>query len=80
MAAGFGALKPWFDLCQAMWREAWKPGNYLCMDETMVMWAGICAIVLTFLPRKPTPLGFLIKTLVDATTGILLSMELVEGK
>jgi Transposase IS4 len=49
------------------------------IDETMVKWAGVSAIQLTWLPRKPTPLGFLVKTLCDAKTGILLSMELVEG-
>lgn len=46
----------------------------------MIKWAGVSAIIITYIPRKPTPLGFMLKTLVDAKTGIMLSMELVEGK
>lgn len=80
MTEGFKSMSYWFNACQEHWREAWHAGNYLTMDETMIMWAGVASIVLTFLPRKPTPLGFMIKTCVDAKTGILLSMELVEGK
>ena len=35
---------------------------------------------LTFMPRKPTPLGFQAKTLCDGSTGIIINAELVEGK
>lgn len=35
---------------------------------------------MTWLPRKPTPLGFEFKSLVDATSGIMLVIEMCEGK
>ena len=35
--------------------------------------------MISYVPRKPHPLGFMIKTVVDAKTGILLNVDLVEG-
>ena len=35
---------------------------------------------LTYLPRKPTPLGFQLKTLCDSSSNILLNMEVCEGR
>lgn len=67
------------ELCQKKWREAWQPGTYLVADETMVFWVG-AAPHLTYLPRKPTPLGIMLKTLVCAITGILLVAEIDKGK
>ena len=32
-----------------------------------------------WIPRKPTPLGFMLKTCVDARSGVCLSAEIVEG-
>ena len=32
-----------------------------------------------FIPRKPTPLGIMLKTLVDTASGILLNADIVEG-
>lgn len=45
----------------------------------MVFWVGIAEGKLMFIPRKPTPLGFMLKTIVDTATGILLNAEIVEG-
>ncbi len=45
----------------------------------MVFWVG-AAPHLTYLPRKPTPLGIMFKTLVCALTGILLCAEIVKEK
>jgi hypothetical protein len=46
----------------------------------MVQWAGATPAHITWLPRKPTPLGFLLWTAVDATAGVLLNAEICEGK
>ncbi len=54
-------------------------GVQLTVDETMVFWVGISEGKLMFIPRKPTPLGFMLKTIVDTVTGILLNAEIVEG-
>lgn len=43
------------------------------------MWQGTGSAHLTFLPRKPTPLGFMMKTVVCAESGICVAAELCEG-
>ena len=45
----------------------------------MVFWVGTGSAHLTYIPRKPTPLGIMLKTIVDGETGILLHAELVEA-
>ena len=46
----------------------------------MIMWVGGGEVHLKYIPRKPTPLGIMLKTLVDGSTGILLACEIVEAK
>lgn len=43
--------------CNRKWQAEWNPGNYLCVDESMVKWTGDGEMHLTYLPRKPTSLG-----------------------
>jgi hypothetical protein len=45
----------------------------------MVFWVGVAEGKLMFIPRKPTPLGFMLKTIVDTESGILINAEIVEG-
>ena len=52
----------------------------LVVDESMIQWAAECGAHLTYLPRKPTPLGIGIKCMVDHTSGIMLCADLLEGK
>jgi len=52
---------------------------YLVADESMVFWTGASEVHQTYLPRKPTPLGLMAKTLVDQATGILVNFEFDEG-
>jgi Transposase IS4 len=35
---------------------------------------------ISYVPRKPHPLGFMIKTVCDTKTGILLNFDFVEGE
>lgn len=60
-------------------RDQVRAGLELTVDETMVFWVGISEGKLMFIPRKPTPLGFMLKTIVDTATGILLNADIVEG-
>ena len=46
----------------------------------MVQWEGVSSAHITVILRKPTPLGFEIRTLVCGLSGVLLMMELCEGK
>jgi hypothetical protein len=55
---------------------AWTAGTYIVPDETMIFWTGITGGHLTFIPRKPTSLGFLLKTLCCGSSGILLRAEI----
>ena len=77
---GFGKMRGWLELCNKLWNNAWNPGWVLTIDATMVQWAGISEPILIYIFRKPTPLGYMLKTIVDATSGVLLAAEIVEGK
>ena len=68
-----------FDLLAATFREAFVAGTIIVVDETMIFWTGM-GIHLTYLPRKPTPLGIMLKTICGASTRILLGWEFCEGK
>jgi hypothetical protein len=76
---GYGEIYEWVATCQAKWREGMEPGVYITIDETMCFWVGLTSGRLIYLPRKPTPLGVMFKTVCDVDTGMLISMELVEG-
>ena len=72
-------IRRWNDACSAQWRAAWESGTSITIDETMVFWTGIGDPHLTYLPRKPSPLGIMYKVVCDANRGALLHIEPVEG-
>lgn len=72
----FSCIIPFVQLCGQQWRNAWRPGTMLVPDESMVQWVGGGAPHLTLIPRKPTPLGMMFKTVCCAETGVLLNAEL----
>jgi hypothetical protein len=78
MPKDFSSIIPFVSLCGRQWRSAWRPGTILVPDESMVQWVGGGAPHLTLIPRKPTPLGLMFKTVCCAETGILLNAELQE--
>ena len=43
------------------------------------MWTGASTGHITKMDRKPTSLGYLVKTLVDSDSGILMNAEISEG-
>ena len=62
-----------------------QPGLVAVLDESMSAWkpradklGGLPNI--SFVMRKPKPLGTEFKTAVDADTGIMIYMEIQEGK
>lgn len=72
-------MKGLLQACVQAWQKAWNPGSLLVADETMVQWEGVSSAHLTYIVRKPTPLGFELRTLVDGDSGVLLNAELCEG-
>lgn len=63
--------------CKRKWRASYNAGTHIIADESMIMWVGTGDVHITYIPRKPTPLGIMLKTTVDASTGILLGLELM---
>lgn len=76
----FEDINPFLELCCKKWRSAWSPGTYLVPDESMVFWVGGGAPHLTLIPRKPTPLGIMLKTMCCGSTGVMLNAEISESK
>lgn len=72
-------IRRWVHACNFASRAAWEPGTYVTVDETMVFWTGLGEAHLTYMPRKPSPLGVMFKVCNDSVSGVLLHMELVEG-
>ena len=62
------------------WKSHWTPGDVLCAEESMTAWAGASEVHISYLPRKPHPLGIQLKTICDARSGIWLDIDPVEGK
>ena len=50
------------------------------VDESMLAWRGEGGAHKTFMPRKPTSLGIGFKSTCDGETGVMLYMDLLEGK
>ena len=65
-------------------RKQFRPGWALVPDETMIPWKGNAGPGgiphISFIKRKPEPLGCELKTVCDASTGLMLQVELQEGK
>ena len=43
--------------CVRAWNEHWEPGDVLVADESMLSWAGASEAHISYIPRKPNPLG-----------------------
>ena len=57
-----------------------KPSWLVVVDETMWAWTGQGMPHLSTVPRKPEPLGAEVKNLCDGLSGVMLFLELQEGK
>ena len=76
----FRPVRKFMEACNTRWQDAYEPATHIVVDETMLFWTGQGEAHLTYLPRKPTPLGIMFKTLVDGESCVLLNMEPCEGK
>ncbi|NBX97284.1 hypothetical protein EBQ81_00260, partial [bacterium] len=72
-------IRRWLHACNDQWKTSWEAGTYLVVDETMVAWSGTGTAHLTYIPRKPSPLGIMVKVTCCGSSGVLLHAELVEG-
>ena len=79
---------PFFEtrkFCDAMrthFRDAMRPGGWLCIDESMFSWLGRALKLPGWkvVKRKPHPIGLEAKTTACAMTGMLIDYEFQEGK
>ena len=63
------------------------PGCFLCIDESMSMWKGMCSKIAgifglphkTKIMRKPEGVGAEMKSLADCRTGCMMMIDLMEG-
>lgn len=72
-------IRKWLHKCNEAWKSAWDASTYPTIDETVVEWTGTGTAHLTYLPRKPKPLGVMLKVTCCGMSGVLLHAELVEG-
>jgi len=75
----FQWFRKWLHAVSDQFKLAWVPGTYLVPDETMVFWTGLGPVHLTYIPRKPSPLGVMFKVTCCGESGVLLHAELVDG-
>lgn len=80
MPKSFDDITPFLEMCTKKWRGAWSAGTYIVPDESMIYWVGSGAPHLTFIPRKPTPLGIMMKTACCGSSGVMLNAEITEAK
>ena len=66
-------------------RNAFRCGWIVTPDESMIQWTGasgppIGMPHMSFVPRKPVPLGCELKCVADGTSGVMMYIEVQEGK
>jgi hypothetical protein len=72
--SGYNDVRKWYDLVAEYLRASYRAGTILTKDETMVFWTGV-GVHLTFLPRKPTPVGVMLKTIGHKITVLVTSLR-----
>ena len=80
-------VRPMVDKFNAHMELTIGPGWLLCVDEAMCAWRGAMGLLnpakipfRSWVPRKPEPLGAELKALACALSGLMLRMEICEGK
>ena len=76
----WGNVKAFAKACFTKWQQAWGPGGLLTIDETMVSWEGTSPAHISYITRKPHPLGFQVKGLHCSRSRIMLNAEFCEGE
>ena len=78
-------VRRFVDSCNTTWQEALRPGYKITVDESMFAWygkgdrpGGLPRVIK--IKRKPKGVGCEAKTIADALSGIMIGIELNEGK
>ena len=66
-------------------RSQFKCGWVVTPDESMIQWTGASGPPtgmphMSYVPRKPVPLGCEVKCVADGTSGVMMFLEIQEGK
>jgi hypothetical protein len=66
-------------------RTQFKCGWVVTPDEFMIQWTGASGPTngmphMSYVPRKPVPLGCEVKCVADGTSGVMMYLEIQEGK
>lgn len=80
-------VRPLVDQYNAHRQTHFIPGWLMTIDETMVAWRGMVGLLnedkcphRSWVPRKPEPLGVELKTVGDSISGVMMRIEICEGK
>ena len=80
----WGEVRPWIEGHNNKRLKELSPGTRLVADESMLPWHGNAGSGgvphLSFIKRKPHPLGVEVKTVCDCSTGVMMYCDLQEGK
>ena len=60
-------------------KQAFEPGENLCIDETLYSYRGRCPFK-QYMPKKPAKYGIKINCVVDVETSYLANFEVYTGK
>ena len=67
-----------YSILQQTFRDNWKPGTFLSLDESMTPWKGRSSLK-QYMRSKPVRWGFKFFCVCDAATGYFLEYELFTG-
>jgi hypothetical protein len=73
-------VRPLIDGFNANRRQTIFASWLIVVDELISAWRGTGMPHVSFIPRKPEPCGAEFKTLCDGVSGVMLALELQEGK
>ena len=79
MDKGFDSVCGWVEALNAVWEAEWSPGKRIIIDESMIFWRGGENVHLTWLLRKPTPMGICMKLAACDSGGVMLRVEVMES-
>ena len=83
----WGAIRPFVDAFNTCRSQCVTPGRVITVDEVMSMWLGLDGQYaveglphVTKIQRKPRGIGAELKAAADGQSGIMLHLEMIEGK
>jgi hypothetical protein len=81
LANNTSLMLTWISELNTQWTRVFSPGTIITVNETMFSWIGQCGdLRLTFLPRKPHPLSWMLKTSACAVLRVYTFLEFAQCK